>query len=427
MKLEDIYQLYKAHPVVTTDTRNCPEGSMFFALKGERFNGNEFAAQALEAGCAYAVVDEPVYNLGDRYILVDDVLKTLQDLAHYHRMQLRIPVVGITGTNGKTTTKELISTVLSAQYNTLYTLGNFNNHIGVPLTLLRLTAEHEVAVIEMGANHPGEIDELVHIVAPDYGIITNVGSAHLEGFGSFEGVVKTKTELYRYMGKHDGTVFISSEDVLLQSHATELKKILYGVSEQANFRGKLNDKSLFVSFSFTINGNSYPVNTQLIGGYNFYNLMAAVAVGSTLGVAPEQIVSALEAYTPTNNRSQFQDTGKNKLIIDAYNANPSSMKVAIENLKQIDAPFKAVILGDMRELGLASAEEHRKVVALLNEAGFDKVLLCGEEFENTESQFACYPSIESLKAALIESPISGFTILIKGSRGMKLEQILEML
>lgn len=427
MKLEEIYQLYKAHPVVTTDTRNCPEGSMFFALKGERFNGNEFAAQALEAGCAYAVIDEPVYNLGDRYILVDDVLKTLQDLAHYHRMQLRIPVVGITGTNGKTTTKELVSAVLSTKYNTLYTQGNFNNHIGVPLTLLRLNEEHEVAVIEMGANHPGEIDALVHIVSPDYGLITNVGSAHLEGFGSFEGVVKTKTELYRYLGKHDGTVFISSEDTLLQSHATELKKILYGVSETANYRGELDDKSLFVSFSFTVNGNSYPVNTQLIGGYNFYNLMAAVAVGSTLAVAPEQIVNALESYTPTNNRSQFQDTGKNKLIIDAYNANPSSMKVAIENLKQIDAPFKAVILGDMRELGQASAEEHRKVVELLNAAQFDKVWLCGTEFANTNSQFLSFPTIDLLKAALIENPINGYTILIKGSRGMKLEQILDIL
>lgn len=427
MRLEDIYQLYKAHPVVTTDTRNCPEGSMFFALKGERFNGNEFAAQALEAGCAYAVIDEPVYNLGDRYILVDDVLKTLQDLAHHHRMQLRIPVVGITGTNGKTTTKELVSAVLSAKYNTLYTLGNFNNHIGVPLTLLRLTSEHEMAVIEMGANHPGEIDALVHIVAPDYGLITNVGSAHLEGFGSFEGVVKTKTELYRYLGKNNGTVFISSEDALLQSHATELKKILYGVSETANYRGVLDDKSLFVSFSFMIDGNSYPVDTQLIGGYNFYNLMAAVAIGSTLGVAPHQIVSALEAYTPTNNRSQFQDTGKNKLIIDAYNANPSSMKVAIENLKQIDAPRKAVILGDMRELGQASADEHRKVVELLNAAEFDKVLLCGSEFTNTNSRFMCYPTIDLLKAALADNPISGYTILIKGSRGMKLEQVLEIL
>ncbi|MGL5561901.1 MAG: UDP-N-acetylmuramoyl-tripeptide--D-alanyl-D-alanine ligase, partial [Tannerellaceae bacterium] len=265
------------------------------------------------------------------------------------------------------------------------------------------------------------------IVAPDYGLITNVGSAHLEGFGSFEGVVKTKTELYRYLGKHDGTVFISSEDALLQSHATELKKILYGVSETANYRGELDDKSLFVSFSFTVNGDSYPVHTQLIGGYNFYNLMAAVAVGSTLGVLPEQIVNALESYTPTNNRSQFQDTGKNKLIIDAYNANPSSMKVAIENLKQIDAPFKAVILGDMRELGQASAEEHRKVVELLNTAQFDKVWLCGTEFANNNSEFLCFPTIDLLKAALIENPINGYTILIKGSRGMKLEQILDIL
>lgn len=426
MKLEDIYQLYKAHPVVTTDTRNCPEGSLFFALKGERFNGNEFASKALDAGCAYAVIDEPAYQHDDRYICVDDVLKTLQDLAHYHRMQLQIPVVGITGTNGKTTTKELVSSVLSAKYNTLYTLGNFNNHIGVPLTLLRLTSEHDVAVIEMGANHPGEIDALTRIVAPNYGLITNVGSAHLEGFGSFEGVVKTKTELYRYLELHGGTVFISSEDLLLQSHATHLKKILYGLDPKADCRGQLNDKSLFVSFSFLVGNELHQVDTQLIGDYNYYNLMAAVAVGLTLGVTPRQIVSALEAYTPTNNRSQFRDTGKNSLIIDAYNANPSSMKVAIENLKRIDAPKKAVILGDMRELGHASAEEHAKVVSLLKDAKFDKVLLCGTEFVNTNSPFVCYSSIDLLKSALTENPLCGYTILIKGSRGMRLEEILDV-
>lgn len=364
---------------VTTDSRNCPAGSMFIALKGATFNGNAFAAQALKQGCRYAVIDEPEYA-GEGTILVEDCLKTLQQLANYHRRQLHLPVIGITGTNGKTTTKELISTVLSRKFNTLYTEGNLNNHIGVPLTLLRLNPQHEMAVVEMGASHPGDIKELVDIAEPDYGIITNVGRAHLQGFGSFEGVIRTKGELYDFLrAKGGATIFIQNENPYLNGIAGGLTCVRYGQTPGLYVSGELISCSPFLSFRWAAGGISHEVATHLIGSYNLDNMLAAVAIGRYFGVPDEDISDALASYLPHNNRSQLKETADNKLIVDAYNANPTSMMAALKNFRLIEAPHKMVILGDMKELGTVSHEEHQKVVDYLNECGFERVVLVGPE------------------------------------------------
>lgn len=427
MEIAELYKCFMECGKVTTDSRNCPEGSMFIALKGETFNGNAFAAQALKQGCRYAVIDESEYA-GEGTILVDNCLQALQQLANYHRRQLKTPVVGITGTNGKTTTKELISTVLSRKFNTLYTEGNFNNHIGVPLTLLRLTKEHEMAVVEMGANHPGEIKTLVHIAEPDYGIITNVGKAHLQGFGSFEGVIRTKGELYDFLrAKGGATIFIQNENPYLNGIAEGLTCVRYGQTAGLYVSGELISCSPFLSFRWTAEGVSHEVNTHLIGSYNLDNMLAAAAIGRYFGVSDDDISSALASYLPHNNRSQLKETADNKLIVDAYNANPTSMMAALKNFRQIEAPHKMVILGDMKELGEASREEHQKVVDYLKECGFDRVVLVGPEFAAATHSYQTFQHVDEVLADIRIHKPQGYYILIKGSNSMKLSQLPEYL
>ena len=424
MEIEELYSRFQVCGTVTTDSRHCPQGSMFIALKGETFNGNAFAAQALAQGCRYAVVDEPEYAWGESYILVDDCLQVLQQLANYHRRQLKTPIIGITGTNGKTTTKELVSSVLSKKYKVLFTQGNLNNHIGVPLTLLRLNKEHEMAVVEMGANHPGEIKALVQIAEPDYGLITNVGKAHLLGFGSFEGVIKTKGELYDFLReKGNATIFIQNENSYLNAISHGLHCVRYGQASGLFVSGKLLSCSPFLAFEWMSERNTYPVQTHLIGAYNLDNALASVAVGKYFDVAPEDICEALSTYMPQNNRSQLVDTGRNKLIVDAYNANPTSMMAALENFRQVQAPHKMVILGDMKELGEASLEEHRKIVGFLDGCRFDRVMLAGPEFKAVASAYEHFDNVDAVKEALEKSKPVGFTILIKGSNSMKLSQL----
>lgn len=427
MEIAELYKCFMECGKVTTDSRNCPEGSMFIALKGETFNGNAFAAQALKQGCRYAVIDESEYA-GEGTILVDNCLQALQQLANYHRRQLKTPVIGITGTNGKTTTKELISTVLSRKFNTLYTEGNFNNHIGVPLTLLRLTKEHEMAVVEMGANHPGEIKTLVHIAEPDYGIITNVGKAHLQGFGSFEGVIRTKGELYDFLRDKGGaTIFIQNENPYLNGIAEGLTCVRYGQTAGLYVSGELISCSPFLSFRWTAEGVSHEVNTHLIGSYNLDNMLAAAAIGRYFGVSDDDISSALASYLPHNNRSQLKETAGNKLIVDAYNANPTSMMAALKNFRQVEAPHKMVILGDMKELGEASREEHQKVVDYLKECGFDRVVLVGPEFAAATHSYQTFQHVDEVLADIRMHKPQGYYILIKGSNSMKLSQLPEYL
>lgn len=427
MEIAELYKCFMECGKVTTDSRNCPEGSMFIALKGETFNGNAFAAQALKQGCRYAVIDESEYA-GEGTILVDNCLQALQQLANYHRRQLKTPVIGITGTNGKTTTKELISTVLSRKFNTLYTEGNFNNHIGVPLTLLRLTKEHEMAVVEMGANHPGEIKTLVHIAEPDYGIITNVGKAHLQGFGSFEGVIRTKGELYDFLRAKGGTtIFIQNENPYLNGIAEGLTCVRYGQTAGLYVSGELISCSPFLAFRWTAEGVSHEVNTHLIGSYNLDNMLAAAAIGRYFGVSDDDISSALASYLPHNNRSQLKETADNKLIVDAYNANPTSMMAALKNFRQVEAPHKMVILGDMKELGEASREEHQKVVDYLKECGFDRVVLVGPEFAAATHSYQTFQHVDEVLADIRIHKPQGYYILIKGSNSMKLSQLPEYL
>lgn len=427
MEIAELYKCFMECGKVTTDSRNCPEGSMFIALKGETFNGNAFAAQALKQGCRYAVIDESEYA-GEGTILVDNCLQALQQLANYHRRQLKTPVIGITGTNGKTTTKELISTVLSRKFNTLYTEGNFNNHIGVPLTLLRLTKEHEMAVVEMGANHPGEIKTLVRIAEPDYGIITNVGKAHLQGFGSFEGVIRTKGELYDFLrAKGGATIFIQNENPYLNGIAEGLTCVRYGQTAGLYVSGELISCSPFLSFRWTAEGVSHEVNTHLIGSYNLDNMLAAAAIGRYFGVSDDDISSALASYLPHNNRSQLKETADNKLIVDAYNANPTSMMAALKNFRQVEAPHKMVILGDMKELGEASREEHQKVVDYLKECGFDRVVLVGPEFAAATHSYQTFQHVDEVLADIRIHKPQGYYILIKGSNSMKLSQLPEYL
>ena len=430
MDIQQLYQIYQQHPVITTDSRDCPQGSIFFALKGESFDGNKFAASAIEKGCAYAVIDNAEYQKDDRFILVDDVLQTFKDLAREHRRQFNIPVIGITGTNGKTTTKELIASVLSEKYNTLFTQGNFNNDVGVPKTLFRLNEQHEIAVVEMGASHPGDIKTLVETVEPTCGLITNVGKAHLQGFGSFEGVKKTKGELYDYLKAHDALVFINgnNEHLLQMAQSRDIcRAIEYGTQEDCQVNGSIISCAPFLKFQWNSNVNGINVQqeiqTHLIGSYNIDNMLAAIAIGLHFGVSPEQIHHALSNYIPTNNRSQMEETGKNHLVVDAYNANPSSMKAALDNFHLMEVSPKMAILGDMRELGEASAEEHQKAVDLMKEYGFENIWLVGDEFGNTQCNYRKFKDVEEVKAAIIAEDIKGFNILIKGSNSTKLWQL----
>lgn len=430
MNVAGIYQIFKQYPLITTDSRNCPTNSIFIALKGTTFNGNMFAKAALEKGCAYAIVDEAKYVVDDKIILVDDCLTTLQQLANFHRKQLMTPIIAITGTNGKTTTKELIAAILSRQYNILYTEGNLNNHIGVPLTLLRLTSNHELAVVEMGASKPGDIKELVEIVQPDYGLITNVGKAHLEGFGSYQGVVSTKGELYDYLKtKKNSVVFVNYEDAELVAMSGGLNQIFYGEKDSLYINGKAISSSPFLAFQWRSgkNGDSHQVQTKLIGEYNFNNVLAAVTIGKFFAVKAEKIDSALIDYIPQNNRSQLVESSNNKLIVDAYNANPTSMAAAIENFKKVEASHKMVILGDMKELGEASQEEHQRILDYLTECRFDIVWLVGDQFAGLKPSFPVFPNVSYVIEKLKDSKPKGYYILIKGSNSLKLTQLGEYL
>lgn len=439
MTLSALYQIFLKCQSVTTDSRNCPDGSLFIALKGGSFNGNAFAGKALESGCAYAIVDEGEYAVeGDqRYILVDDCLQTLQQLANYHRRQLGTRVIGITGTNGKTTTKELIAAVLTQKYNVLFTQGNLNNHIGVPVTLLRLKEEHELAVIEMGANHPEEIKFLCGIAEPDYGIITNVGKAHLEGFGSFEGVIKTKGELYDFLRgkksslneKEDTCIFIHHDNPWLKNIAGGLKQIPYGTQDDLYINGHITGNSPYLAFEWKAgkDGELHQIQTQLIGEYNFPNALAAVTIGRFFGVEAGDIDEALAGYTPQNNRSQLQQTEDNTLIIDAYNANPTSMMAALQNFRNMTAPKKMLLLGDMRELGAESLPEHQKIVDYIKESGFEEVWLVGDQFASVRHSFKTYPDVQEVIKDLKDSKPKGYTILIKGSNGIRLSMAVEYL
>lgn len=432
MKLSALYQIFLDCQSVTTDSRNCPEGSLFIALKGESFNGNAFACKALEDGCAFAIIDEAEYAPKDdqRYILVENCLQTLQLLANYHRRQLGTRIIGITGTNGKTTTKELISAVLSQSYKILYTLGNLNNHIGVPLTLLRLKPEHDLAVIEMGASHPGDIKELVEIVEPDYGIITNVGKAHLEGFGSFEGVIKTKGELYDFLRqKEKSTIFIHQENPYLINIAQGLNLTAYGSRNDLYVNGIVTGNSPYLTFEWKAGkeGIRHEVQTQLIGEYNFPNALAAITIGCFFGVEPSKIDKALTEYTPQNNRSQLKKTADNTLIIDAYNANPTSMMAALKNFQKMTVPHKMLILGEMRELGPDSPAEHQKIVDYIKECDFEQVWLVGALFAAAQHSFQTYANVQEVIQDVKANKPQGYTILIKGSNGIKLSTLVEYL
>lgn len=427
MTVEDIYSRFRECNGVTTDSRKCGPGLMFFALKGERFDGNEFVKGALEQGSPYAVMDNvSLYDRADeRMILVDNVLKILQQVAAYHRRQLGTPVIGITGTNGKTTTKELTSAVLRSTYNILCTQGNLNNSIGVPLTVLGLKPEHEYAIVEMGASHPGDIKELVEISQPDYGLITNVGKAHLLGFGSFDGVKKTKGELYDWIREHGGAVFVNRDNEHLQQMASGLPLIEYGKPGQDGLlvEGEVLECNPFVKFRWRTGGGEWhTVQTNLIGAYNVDNALAAITIGLKLGVTEDKASAAVAGYQPQNNRSQLTDTGRNRLVVDAYNANPTSMAAAIENFSMIEAPEKMLILGDMRELGEVSLSEHRQIVQLLNAKGFTRVWLVGSEFAEAAkgTDFRLFADVDAVNKELEIEPLSGFTILIKGSNSIGL-------
>lgn len=426
MNSSELYSLYLQHPQVTTDTRNITVGSIFFALKGANFDANTFAAEALEKGAAYVVIDDPNYQVNERCILVADVLTALQDLARYHRRQLTIPVVGITGTNGKTTTKELLYAVLSQGFKVLATQGNLNNHIGVPLTILSIKKEHEMAIIEMGANHQQEIEFLCSMSMPSHGLITNVGKAHLEGFGGFEGVKKTKRELYVALQGNNGVIFYPNTD-------QELKALLPGSGEQIPYEQfvqvSIAGQVPFLSVDADFATEKCRIDTHLAGAYNLNNLAAAMAVGRFFQLSAERIRQGIEGYVPSNNRSQIVETGKNRVIMDAYNANPSSMQAALENFAVLPADKKAVILGDMFELGDVAAQEHEHLVSWLKKAAFEKVFLSGKEFKAAAvgTSLQAFTTTEELASVLGKEMLSGYLILVKGSRGMKLESVKDLL
>ena len=453
MNASDLYNIYLQHPQVTTDSRSLPataptDGSdcgIFVALKGASFDGNKFAAMALERGCRYAVIDEKEYMVegDDRYILVDDALVALKQLAREHRRHFHIPVVGITGTNGKTTTKELVSAVLAKRYRVMHTEGNFNNDVGVPKTLLRLKADDEIAVVEMGASHPDDIRKLVEYVEPTQGLITNVGRAHLQGFGSFEGVMQTKGELYDWLKAHEAEVYANLSNPHLSKMLADRHidhTLSYGQSDtegRYEVTGRVVACTPYVKlqWEYTSEGTAgqqtlqqFEVQTQLVGTYNADNLLAAVAVGLRNGVTPADVNEALAAYRPDNDRSELERTASNMLIVDAYNANPSSMAAALDNFARITVEEpKMAILGDMRELGSASAEEHQRVVDTLASMHLADVWLVGSEFAKTETHFRKFDNVDEVKAAIAADKPQGKCILVKGSNGTKLFQLPELL
>lgn len=429
MHLSNIYLLFKEHPIVVTDTRKIVPNSIFFALKGDNFNGNKFAKSAVEKGCKYAIIDEAEYAIDDRFILVDDVLSTLQSIAREHRRQLNIPILAITGTNGKTTTKELVHEVLKRKFTTVATIGNLNNHIGVPLTLLSMNKDTEFGIVEMGANHPDEIKQLCEIAEPNYGIITNVGKAHLEGFGSFEGVIKTKKELYDFLFKNGGKVFVNADNDYLSGMLNDQEIISYGNSENAFSKAKFLQAEPYLVLEIRSAIGKLYIKTKLIGAYNFENVLAAVTVGRFFAIDEIVIKNALEEYVPSNNRSQLKKTEKNVLFLDAYNANPTSMKAAIENFAGMSRKNKVIILGDMLELGSDARKEHSDLLQLIQDRNLKKVFLVGDIFTevNSNKQFKTFKNTSELIKELEKTELLSQYILIKGSRGIRLEQVIEKL
>lgn len=432
MNIEGLYQLYTQNRIVTTDTRKIVPGSIFFALRGDNFNGNEFAAAALEKGATYAVIDDVNYNSDERCILVADVLETLQLLAAYHRDQLNIPVIGITGTNGKTTTKELLNAVLSEKYNTYCTQGNLNNHIGVPLTLLAILPHVEIAIVEMGANHQREIAGLCAIAKPDHGLITNIGKAHLEGFGGFEGVKVAKGELYDYIKASGGKIFVNADNPILAEMYTSkglADIVTYGKSTDNFVSGAIVSNDPLLTVSWKSGDLSGQIATNLTGTYNLENILASIASGLHFGLSQEQIGQGVSGYVPGNNRSQVVRTSSNTLICDYYNANPSSMQVAIDNLAAIAAEHKTLILGDMFELGEESMEEHQRVVAYALEIHADQNIFIGETFSGLEgyNEGLFFKDVKSAVEYIEANPVAGSTVLLKGSRGMRLELLVPFL
>lgn len=425
-ELDKLYEIFLKFPRVSTDTRNIEKNSLFFALSGENFDGNKFAEEAIQKGAAYAVVSDK--NLVDdkRFIVVQDTLVALQSLAQLHRSKFEIPVIGITGSNGKTTTKELMKSALSEKYKVFATKGNLNNHIGVPLSLLSVTLEHEIAIIEMGANHQKEIEFLANISKPDCGLITNIGKAHLEGFGGIEGVEKGKTELFTNLNSRGKQVFINTSDARLSKHTESTNAITYGL-ESADYLCKTISNSPFLSIQVSYKENQYDINSQLIGTYNWNNIMSAVVIADYFGVKPIAIKNGIENYIPSNNRSQLLEQGSNKLILDCYNANPSSMKEAVENLVKSESDKKFFILGDMLELGEDARKEHEAIVDLLIDHEL-KGILVGKLFKSVkQNEFITFLNNEAAKKFLKTNPKKDTLFLIKGSRGIKLETIQEVL
>lgn len=421
MRIEEIYARYCESYKIVKDTRDDVSNAMYISLKGASFDGNVYAMQALEKGANYAIIDDSSFLADKRMILVDDTLTCLQELARYHRKQLGLPIIALTGSNGKTTSKELISSVLKSQFNTHATQGNLNNHIGVPLTLLQLRKEHEIAVVEMGANHPGEIQSLCEIALPDYGYITNFGRVHLEGFGSLEGVIQSKTEMYRDLISREKQLFVNNEDPVQLEKSEGSKRVLFGKDIADPSIGFL-DADPFVCLEF----NGHKVETQLIGAYNYSNIAAAMAIGYFFNVTEDKIISAVKNYVPSNNRSQILNKGKNKIILDAYNANPNSMEVAIDNLSGLTDPHKVAILGDMFEIGDTSIQEHQHIADLVSASQVDTIYLVGELFSQikvSDSRIRQFDSIEPLKEHLRHRQYQDTTFLIKASRGMALERL----
>lgn len=430
-EIQQLYEVFKQYPKITIDSRCCPPNSIFFALRGENVDGNDYAEKALNNGAEYAVVDRVDVAQNDRYIVVDDVLTAMQRLAAHHRSQMKTKIIAITGTNGKTTTKELVATVLAKKYNVLYTDKNHNNHIGVPLTLLRLTEDDEFGVIEIGANHKGEIAELCKMVQPDYGLITNFGRAHLEGFGSLEGVIEAKTELFEYLKENRGRVFININNNNIVEHSKCIGNISYAINnDKADVSGYITEQNPCVTFSwssprfFVV---TQKVQTNLVGTYNADNLLAAIVMGLFFEIEPESINEAIKEYIPENHRSQYLKTDNNDLVIDAYNANPSSMEAALRNFANLKYPHKTVILGDMLEMGAFSDDDHRETVDLISALKFDKVFLIGDNFSKIESSYVTFRNVEEFITYIKDNPLINTAILLKGSNGIGLEQAIEYL
>ncbi len=425
---EKIYQAFKSHAKISTDTRQDVKETLFFALSGENFNGNKFAGIAIKNGASYAIIDDVAYKENDKFILVDNTLLALQQLAIDYHKSLKASILGITGSNGKTTTKELISAVLSSEKKIVSTKGNFNNHIGVPLSILNIKQDTEIAIIEMGANHIGEIKRLCEIAMPNVGIITNIGKAHLEGFGSLEGVITAKNELYQAIKSTKGELILNADDDLLTKLANGIKSFSYGTSN-ADVSGRIIQTNPTLVIEWEWNSKKYLIKSNLYGSYNFPNIMAAIASGLYFDINPVNICRSIENYKPDNNRSQQVKTKNNKLILDAYNANPVSMNNAIRSFNDFGSTKPVLILGDMFELGESSGKEHQKIIELLKSVGFEDVYLVGDEFYNLRetNSFNSFATTEELKSYLIKNLLVKKTILIKGSRGMKLESLLDIL